>query len=397
MIVGRAAIAGMCASLVGIGLARFAFTPLIPVLIAQGWFTPGEAAYLGAANLAGYLGGALLAAWMARHVSSANLLRAMMVLVGLAFLACAQPGSFVWFTFWRGGAGFAGGVIMALAAPAVLAYTAPARRGRVGGLILTGVGLGVLATGTLVPALLQSGLPATWTGLGVVSFILTALCWRAWPPAPPAVAAQPTVRSGAAWVLMVQYGFCAVGLITHMVFLVDFVARGLGRGLGAGAAFFLIYAAGALIGPLVAGLLCDRIGFGRTLRLALPVQAVAVGLPVLSVADISLGISSFVVGAFTPGIVSIVLGRAQEIAGGDPVRHRAIWGGATAAFALSQAVAAYGMAYLFARTSGSYTPLFAAGSGALVIASLIGRSPFTRQPAGPASGRGPASAGRPGA
>ena len=56
----RGPLAGLCASLVGIGLARFAYTPLIPVLIAAGWFQASEVVYLGAANLAGYLGGALL-------------------------------------------------------------------------------------------------------------------------------------------------------------------------------------------------------------------------------------------------------------------------------------------------------------------------------------------------
>ncbi len=55
------AVAGLCASLVGLGLARFAYTPLIPALIAAKWFSPADVVYLGAANLAGYLAGALVA------------------------------------------------------------------------------------------------------------------------------------------------------------------------------------------------------------------------------------------------------------------------------------------------------------------------------------------------
>ena len=55
----RATVAALCANLVGIGLARFGYTPLIPALIAAGWFRPSSAVYLGAANLAGYLAGAL--------------------------------------------------------------------------------------------------------------------------------------------------------------------------------------------------------------------------------------------------------------------------------------------------------------------------------------------------
>ena len=44
----------------GIGLARFAYTPLLPALVDGNWFSTSQAAYLGAANLAGYLAGAVL-------------------------------------------------------------------------------------------------------------------------------------------------------------------------------------------------------------------------------------------------------------------------------------------------------------------------------------------------
>ena len=56
----RGAIAALCALLVGIGLARFAYTPLLPALVDGNWFSASQAAYLGAANLAGYLAGAVL-------------------------------------------------------------------------------------------------------------------------------------------------------------------------------------------------------------------------------------------------------------------------------------------------------------------------------------------------
>ena len=46
----RATLSGLCASLVGIGLARFAYTPLMPVMIRADWFTASVVVYLGAAN-----------------------------------------------------------------------------------------------------------------------------------------------------------------------------------------------------------------------------------------------------------------------------------------------------------------------------------------------------------
>ena len=56
----RGAIAALCALLVRIGLARFAYTPLLPALVDGNWFSASQATYLGAANSAGYLAGAVL-------------------------------------------------------------------------------------------------------------------------------------------------------------------------------------------------------------------------------------------------------------------------------------------------------------------------------------------------
>src|SRR4030081_3770156 len=116
------AAAGLCASLVGLGLARFAYTPLIPALIAAKWFSPADAVYLGAANLAGYLAGALVARALGARLGAVRSLRGMMVLASLCCFACAMPVSFIWFFGWRFIAGVSGGVIMVLAASTILPH-----------------------------------------------------------------------------------------------------------------------------------------------------------------------------------------------------------------------------------------------------------------------------------
>jgi MFS family permease len=125
----RGMLAGASASLIGIGLARFAYTPLLPAIIGAHWFPASTAAYLGAANLGGYLAGALAAGWLARHARAATVLRAMMVLATVAFVACAFPVSFLWFFVWRFLSGISGGALMVLAAPTIIAHVAPSRRG----------------------------------------------------------------------------------------------------------------------------------------------------------------------------------------------------------------------------------------------------------------------------
>jgi len=373
-----ATVAGLCASLVGIGLARFAYTPLIPALIDAGWFAPSAVAYLGAANLAGYLAGALSAGWIAARVPSAGALRAMMLLATATFFASAAPVSFLWFFVWRFASGLSGGVLMVLAATTVLAHVPPARRGLAGGAIFTGVGLGIAASGTLVPVLLERGLAHTWLGLGTLALLLTVAAWGGWPregvPPPSARTAAAPVRQPRAPLslkaLYAEYALCAVGLVPHMIFLVDFVARGLGHGVHIGARYWVLFGLGATAGPVLAGYLADRIGFAAAVRSALLGQAAAVALLVASTGTIALVASSVFIGAFLPGIVPLVLGRVLELTPPDGTARKVAWGNATTAFALGQAAAAYGYSYLFARGS-DYVALFALGAGALLLAVAI--------------------------
>ncbi|HLJ63210.1 MAG TPA: YbfB/YjiJ family MFS transporter, partial [Stellaceae bacterium] len=147
----RAGLAAAAACLVGVGLARFAYTPLVPALINAHWLDAGEAGYLGAANFTGYLAGAFLARILAHRLAPSLLLRVMMLVTSIGFFACAIPLSFPWLALWRGLAGFSGAVLMVLAAPTVLPMITPARRGFIGGIIFTGVGLGIMISGLLVP------------------------------------------------------------------------------------------------------------------------------------------------------------------------------------------------------------------------------------------------------
>ena len=381
----RATFAALCANLVGIGLARFGYTPLIPALIAAGWFAPSAAVYLGAANLAGYLAGALGARAIAARTGVPALLRGSMLLTAASLFACALPFGFLWFFLWRFLSGGTGGVLMALAAPSVMPTIPAARRGLAGGAIFTGVGLGIAASGTLVPFLMQWGLVETWLGLGATALVLTAIAWNGWPeangvPAPPRSERPPAAPALGA--LYLEYALNAVGLVPHMVFLVDFIARDLGRGLHEAAGYWVIFGFGALVGPLAGGHLGDRIGFRPALRLSFVAQALCVALPLVTVSSVGLAVSSFVVGAFVPGIVAVTIGRTRELIPGDPAGQTAVWGFCTTAFALGQAIAGYGFSFIFAQSDNPYPALFLLGAAALLLALIVdfvaGRLPTAR-------------------
>lgn len=354
----RAAAAGVAAMVTGLGIGRFAYAPLVPALVAAGWYTPAEAAAFGAANLIGYLAGAAAALALARILRLPVLFRAMMLVVAAATAAAAlRPGPPA-FGAARIAAGFAGGVLMVLAPPSVLAAVPAQMRGKVGGIVFAGVGAGIAAASLALPVLLGFGISAAWLGLGAGAVAFAALAWRCWPawppPPPPPGFDAPGLRR-----LLFAYAVSAVAIVPHMLLLSDHVARWLGHGVGWGASAFAVYGLGAVAGPVAAGMLGDRIGFRRTLAHALLVQAAAVALPAgLRTLPAAL-VSGLVVGALTPGIPPLVLGSAGELAGMAAAARS--WRAATLAYALAQAAGSVAAAAAFARL-GAHPPLFVAGA-----------------------------------
>jgi predicted MFS family arabinose efflux permease len=181
---------------------------------------------------------------------------------------------------------------------------------------------------------------------------------------PDASRPDPKLRA-----LYLEYALDAVGSVPHMVFLVDFIARGLGRGVAVGSWHWALFGAGALAGPMLAGVLGDRIGFGPALRLAFAVKALCVGWIAIADDALAVAVTSVVVGAFLPGNVALILGRVRELARGESQAQTG-WTVATLAYAIGQAAGAYGSSFLFART-GSYALLFGMAAAALAAALAI--------------------------
>ncbi|MOA62398.1 hypothetical protein D3C78_1878060 [compost metagenome] len=76
-------------------------------------------------------------------------------------------------------------------------------------------------------------------------------------------------------------------------------------------------------------------------------------MPAFGFGSVWLMISSVIVGAFVTGTVPLVLGRVHEILAHHPARQTSAWQTATVGFALFQAVAAYGLSFLFSYSGGN--------------------------------------------
>src|SRR6185312_8609735 len=333
---------GVCV-LLGIGLARFAYTPLIPALVDEHWFSIAQANYLGAVNLLGYLIGAALAHRATSVFGSRRILAVALVVTVVSLYACLFDWGAIWYGIWRLACGVSGAVLTVVGVSEALTTVPRERRPAASALIFSGIGLGIAASGTVVPWLIRYGIAATWVALGTLAAVL----------------------------ILLAYGLDAVGFVPHTLFWVDYIAHELARGLAVGAAYWTAFGLGAAVGPFVAGGLAQWLGFRRALALGLIVKAAAVALPVFSASPAALLLSSVLVGLLIPGTVALTSGSLIELV--PPERQQQAWGWATLSFALLQAVAGYGMSWAYVVLD-SYRPLFAMAASALLVAAVCATS-----------------------
>lgn len=366
---------GMAATLVGVGIGRFAYAAILPLLVQQGWFDLTDAGYLGAANLTGYLLGIGITAVLARRYAAADMVRVAMLLCALSLVACSwRDGGLPWFLFWRTVAGMCGAVLMVQAPVLILPRTPAERRGRAGGMIFSGVGLGIVVSATIVPSLASHALTLTWLALSAVCALLTALSWRRWPDAAaPGPACAPAAASG--WprlsmpvmLLCLAYTLNAIGYLPHTLFWADYISRELHRPLAMAGFFWACFGVGAACGPYLTGLIADRFGLTRTLVAAFGLKAFGVALPLFADGAAALLVSSVLVGFFSPGIVGAASGFAMEIGGAR--HHRRNWTAMNLCFSLAQAGGASAMVWLMAGRH-SYALLFLISAIALAVSVL---------------------------
>lgn len=374
---------GAAATLTGVGIGRFAYVAILPLLVQQAWFSRTAAGYLGAANLTGYFLGIGVAAWLSRHWSAARMVRLSMLLCALSFFSCAwQGGGLAWFLLWRSIAGACGAILMVQAPVLILPRTPAARRGRVGGVIFSGVGLGIVAAATVVPVLAHQGLARTWLTLGAICLLLTALTWRHWQSAPPQ---RPAAAPRRAWrpfpaavmLLLAAYALNAVGYLPHTLFWADYITGELHRPIAEAGFFWACFGAGAACGPYLTGALADRIGLSATLFIAFALKAAGVALPLFASGGAALLVSSVLVGFFSPGIVGAASSYALEI--GGAAQHRRYWTAMNFGFSLAQAGAASIMVSMMSARH-SYALLFVISGVALAVSALcVGAIALLRQ------------------
>lgn len=227
------AVAAMVALAVAMGIGRFAFTPLLPMMLSDQPLDLNGAAWLASANYLGYwlgaMGCAAQAWWWARRswppLSPVPLLRAGLVATVLLTAAMAVPWPAAW-PWWRFGAGVASAVVFVYSAAWCLGRLANAGVPALGGLMFVGPGLGIALSGLAASALVAWawGSGAAWLLFALLAAAMTAWAWPRFLTSASAPLAAPMASGGAGGqgavsLLVLAYGLAGLGYIVSATFL----------------------------------------------------------------------------------------------------------------------------------------------------------------------------------
>jgi MFS family permease len=218
----RIALTGFLAFVVALGIGRFAFTPQVPLMIAEHQFTLTGAGLVAAFNYLGYLLGAYDAMRATRHVER-RLLVGVWAAVLLTLLSAAVTGE-VWHAAIRFVIGWTSGWAMVLVAAwcneRLIHYGRPAMSAAV----FAGPGAGILLSGLLAAAIHSLALSAAtaWLVYGVLALILVLLVNRYFPRAGewhrPLVKVEPLIISPPLKRLVLCYSLAGFGYILPATF-----------------------------------------------------------------------------------------------------------------------------------------------------------------------------------
>ena len=221
----RVACIGLLGLAAAMGIGRFAFTPLLPLMQAREGLTLTQGGWLAGANYLGYLIGALACA--ARPPAPARAARWGLVGVAVFTLATVWIDAFALRWMLRFGAGVSSALVLVGVSSWALPLLAERQRSDLSAWVFAGVGVGITAAGVvgLAAGVARSEPAWAWLVLGLVAAFVAALALRELHApsahgASGAAPAAPLLRSD--WTLVLCYGAFGFGYIIPATFLPAF-------------------------------------------------------------------------------------------------------------------------------------------------------------------------------
>ncbi len=333
---GAAVWTGLIGLAVAMGIGRFAFTPLLPLMQQDAGVSLMQGGWLATANYAGYLVGASICIFSPPPPARA-------IQWGLVSIALFTFGMGLTHEFWLwlalrflagAGSAFVLVGVSAWAMPALMQLHQATRSGQV----FAGVGIGICFAGLvgLVAGVTALGSQATWIGLGAIAAGFALALWRQLASdgahATPVAGSGPAPLTRQAWIAALCYGAFGYGYIIPATFL-PALAHEVIKDPAVFGWVWPVFGAAAAISTMLAVRLLPALSPRRLWAYGQWVLALGVVAPVFAVNLTTLLFAALCVGGTFMVITMAGIQEARRLGGAQSARVVALY---TAAFAVGQ-------------------------------------------------------------
>jgi len=377
------AFAGTLTLAAAIGIGRFAFTPVLPMMQKDLGLSLRAAGWLASANYAGYFVGALSAVWLRaapRVIVRASLVMTVVLTAGMGL----TTNMYAWVCL-RAVAGVVSAWALVFSSAWVLRALAANGNSRLGGVMFGGVGLGAALAGMLCLLFLGLGWSAdqAWLALSLVALLAAAVVWPVYRDASePAQSAMASAvrpardgRSRGNARLIVCYGCSGFGYIIPATFIPALARAAVPDPYVFGWAW-PVFGTVALISTLVSGPLSARVGYRPLWAGAQLTMALGVAFPALWPGMAAILACAVCVGGTFVVITMAGLQEARRVA---PEQAGGLIAAMTAAFAGGQVLGPVLVALAAGHPQGMQMSLLA--TAATVAVSVLLLAPGRRKSA----------------
>ena len=366
--------AGLCSLILTMGVARFSYTPLLPVMMDETFLTNATGGWLATINYMGYMSGALTAAFISNLSLKDTLYRIGLFVAILSTIGMALAENYILWAVMRFFAGLSSAAGLLLGSGLILNWMIRHGHRAELGIHFGGVGLGIAVSAAI--AMSMSGdfnWAQQWQAFSVIGILLAIPAWY-WLPKPDT---SNKTQSGQklidkapqkSWMLLLYSAyFCAgVGYVISATFLVTIVDKQTSL-QGNGSLVWLLVGLAATPACVFWDRIARKIGELKALFIAYAINIVGIIIPAIDASLAGVMLSGLLFGATFIGIVSLMLTMVGKF---FPTKPAKPMGKLTLSYGVAQ-IAAPAMAGVVAEATGSYTmPLFLA-SGVMAVGMIL--------------------------
>jgi predicted MFS family arabinose efflux permease len=366
--------AGILSLVLCLGIARFAYTPLLPVMQAQAGLGLAEGGWLASINYIGYFLGAIIASLISDLKLKDRLYRLGLVLAVVTTVMMGLTQDATWWALSRFVAGLSSAAGLLLGSGLILNWLIRHEHRSELGVHFAGVGLGIFACAAAVEWMsAMLSWQQQWFALSALGCLLLAPAW-AWLPPPDSSSVTRTGRSmadnapGPMFMrLFVLAYFCAgVGYVVSATFIVAIVDALPGLE-GGGNRVFMVLGLAAAPACIVWDRIARRIGNVNALTTAFVLQIAGITLPLVGDEAWLILASAVLFGGTFIGIVSLVLTMAGRY---YPTRPAKMMGKMTISYGIAQ-ITAPAITGLLGESLGGYRGGLYLAAGVMLLGVLF--------------------------